>query len=63
METVIAWLIIFAILCGCIFSLFYMLHRGPHSKENAEGSCDGNCSACAVNALKRMECEKNEKTE
>ncbi|MCR4605375.1 MAG: hypothetical protein K5639_05190 [Eubacterium sp.] len=63
MGTVIAWIAIFAIICGCIFAWSYMLHRGPHAGENDEQKCDGNCTACAINAMKKMECNKNEKND
>ncbi len=52
MGTVITWLIVFAILCGCLFAWSYMLHRGPHAGEgdNEDGpSCDGDCIHCAKN--------------
>ena len=55
MSAVIAWVIVFAIICGCIFFWVYMLHRDPHSKEDTQeqmtefSSCDGNCFSCAKN--------------
>ena len=50
MGTVITWLIVFAILCGCLFAWSYMLHRGPHA-DDGDGlpSCDGDCLHCAKN--------------
>ncbi|MBO6108889.1 MAG: hypothetical protein J6P16_05750 [Eubacterium sp.] len=50
MGTIVTWIIVFAILCGCIFIWSYMLHRGPHSDEGGSlPSCDGNCFSCAKN--------------
>ena len=63
MGTIVGWILVFAIICGCIFAWTYMLHRGPHANDESEKSCDGNCSACAINAIKRMECEKSENNE
>ena len=52
MGTVITWIIVFAILCGCIFAWCYMLHRGPHANEgNDSASCDGDCLHCASNSM------------
>ena len=56
MGTVITWIVIFLILCGCIFLWTYMLHRGPHAGEgDAEiPSCDGNCMSCSANTRKQI---------
>ena len=55
MSTIITWVIIFAILCGCITFWVYMIHRGRSDEETSDGtdnsfpSCDGNCFSCAKN--------------
>ena len=65
MGTVITWIVVFAILCGCVFAWTYMLHRGPHADEGSElSSCDGDCLHCAANAMHKQNmtpenCEEN----
>ena len=64
MGTIITWIIVFAILCGCIFAWCYMLHRGPHAGENDDdSSCDGDCLNCAKNfnqqILTKENCEES----
>ena len=54
MKTLIAWIIIFAIICGCIIVWTYMMHRGPHANDDSGTelpSCDGNCINCAKNTM------------
>ena len=64
MGTIIAWIVIFAILCGCLFLWTYSQHRGSHRGEGGEGpSCDGDCLNCAKNFNQQFrtkdECDEN----
>ena len=60
MGTIITWIVVFAILCGCLFLWTYMLHRGPHSDENGESpSCDGDCLNCAKNFNQKIQAMEN----
>ncbi|MBR6228530.1 MAG: hypothetical protein IKQ97_02220 [Eubacterium sp.] len=55
MGTIITWIIVFAILCGCIFAWVYMCHRGPHANENSTSdSCNGDCLHCASNTMHNL---------
>lgn len=65
MGTIVTWIIVFAILCGCIFAWTYMLHRGPHADDdNKTASCDGDCLHCARNIEHKIitpdNCKKDE---
>ena len=67
MGTVIAWIVIFAILCGCLFLWTYSQHRHPQDGEDGKGSsCDGDCLNCAKifnqQFRSRSECEENDTT-
>ncbi|MBO4396326.1 MAG: hypothetical protein J5819_08270 [Eubacterium sp.] len=62
MGTIITWLIVFAIMCGCLFAWSYMLHRGPHAEDGENGdseSCDGDCLHCAKNINKNNNKDKS----
>ena len=54
MGTVISWIIVFAILCGCIFMWTYMLHRGPHAGDDEKNDCNGDCLHCAKNIANQI---------
>ncbi len=63
MNAIIGWIIVFAIICGCIFAWTYMCHRGPHADENELSGCNGDCLHCAKNVSNHMinpdDCEEN----
>ena len=51
MGTVISWIIVFAILCGCIFLWTYRIHRGPNADSDENNDCNGDCLHCAKNIV------------
>ena len=63
MNAIIGWIIVFAIICGCIFAWTYMCHRGPHADENELSDCNGDCLHCAKNVSNHMmnpdDCEEH----
>ena len=49
MGTIITWIVIFAILCGCLFLWTFSQHRHPQGGDGDGPSCDGDCLNCAKN--------------